>query len=507
MAARRSAASKRIQHIHFMTHFRIILALFCLCSAVQLLSAETSPNLVIIYTDEHNFRTLGCYRELLSEEEGHVWGKGVKVDTPHIDSIADSGTLLTSFYVATPVCSPSRASILSGLYPHATGVPTNDLPMNADVLTFAQALQNNGYATSFIGKWHLDGEAKPGWAPERKFGFEDNRYMYNRGHWKKFEETDEGPRVAALDKKGNPSYDLDAADEKTYATDFLMDRTIEFIDTNKSEPFCVMLSLPDPHGPNRVRPPYDTRFDHLEFESPRTMFKSESEMPGWAAANGNNFIWAQTLERNSMSAIFGMVQCIDDNVGKLLDYLRNNNLEEDTIVVFTSDHGDLMGEHRRHNKGLPYETSACVAFMLKYPKAVASKKVIRSTMTSADFAPTVLSLMGFEGALPDAHGSDLSSQFRKGGEEIDPDRIVYARATGCEARWVAAISDRYKLVYSTEDDPWLFDLEKDFEELINFAEDPEYVEIRKRMTDALIGQLRKTEDPVLEMETYLKWLR
>lgn len=487
--------------------FRTLLALFCIFLAVKSLTAESGPNLVIIYTDEHNFRTLGCYRELLSEEEGFVWGKGVKVDTPHIDSIADAGTLLTSFYVATPVCSPSRASILSGLYPHATGVPVNDVPMNDDVLTFAEVLRRSGYATSFIGKWHLDGEAKPGWAPERKFGFEDNCYMYNRGHWKKFEETAEGPRVAALDKKGNPSYDLNAADEDSYATDFLMDRTIEFIDANKNKPFCVMLSLPDPHGPNRVRPPYDTRFDHFDFESPRTMFKSESETPGWAAANGNNFIWAQTLEKKSMSAIFGMVQCIDDNVGKLLNCLRDNSLEEDTIVVFTSDHGDLMGEHRRHNKGLPYETSACVAFLLKYPKAVASKKVIRSTMTSADFGPTVLSLMGFKEALPNAHGADLSEQFRKGGAEIDPDRIVYARSTADKARWVAAISDRYKLVYSTEDDPWLFDLQKDFEELTNFANDPEYANIRELMTQSLVEQMKATKDPVLEMEAYKKWLR
>ena len=486
---------------------RLLFFLVSLISIVRSFAADSTPNLVVIYTDEHNFRPLGCYRELLAEEEGFVWGKGVKVDTPHIDSIADEGTLLTSFYVATPVCSPSRASILSGLYPHATGVPVNDVPMNDDVLTFAEVLRSNGYATSFIGKWHLDGEAKPGWAPERKFGFEDNRYMYNRGHWKKFKETADGPLVAALDKKGNPSYDLDAADEETYATDFLMNRTIEFIDANKDEPFCVMLSLPDPHGPNRVRPPYDTRFDHFEFESPRTMFKSESETPGWSAPSGNNFIWAQTLEMKSMSAIFGMVQCIDDNVGELLDYLRANNLEEDTIVVFTSDHGDLMGEHRRHNKGLPYETSACVAFLMKYPEAVASKNVIRSTMTSADFGPTVLSLMGFEGALPNAHGKDLSDQFRKGGREIDPDRIVYVRSTANQARWVAAISDRYKLVYSTEDDPWLFDLEKDFEELTNFADNPEYASIRKRMTRSLIGQLKETEDPILEMEAYNKWIR
>ena len=160
-----------------------------------------------------------------------------------------------------------------------------------------------------------------------------------------------------------------------------------------------------------------------------------------------------------------------------------------------------MGEHRRRNKGLPYETSACVAFIMKYPKAVASKNLMRSTMTSVDFGPTVLSLMGFEGALPDAHGRDLSDQFRKGGKEIDPDRIVYVRSTDNNARWVAAISDRYKLVYSTEDDPWLFDLEKDFEELINFADNAEYAGIRKRMTNALISQLKEAEDPILEMES------
>ena len=131
------------------------IALIVLSVWVASVSQGAGPNLVIIYTDEHNFRTLGCYREQLRPEEAYVWGEGVKVDTPHIDSLAREGSLCTSFYVATPVCSPSRASFISGLYPHATGVPQNDLPMNDNVLTFAEVLHSNGYATGYLGKWHL----------------------------------------------------------------------------------------------------------------------------------------------------------------------------------------------------------------------------------------------------------------------------------------------------------------------------------------------------------------
>jgi len=463
--------------------------------------------LVIIYTDEHNFRTLGCYREQLRPEEAYVWGEGVKVDTPHIDSLAREGSLCTSFYVATPVCSPSRASFISGLYPHATGVPQNDLPMNDNVLTFAEVLHSNGYATGYLGKWHLDGKAKPGWAPERDFGFKDNRYMYNRGHWKKFEDTPDGPRVAVVDKKGNPSYGVDKADASNYATDFLMDRTIDFIRENKEGPFCVMLSLPDPHGPNTVRPPYDERFTHFDFKSPSTMFKDPTETPKWVSTQSNNFIWEQALKRNAMAAIFGMVQCIDDNVGKLLEFLEANQLDENTIVVLTSDHGDLMGEHRLHNKGVPFETSAGVAFLIRHPNVVAKRNVIRAPMTSADFGPTILSLMGLEDGLPDAHGEDLSNLFTVSGNQSRDDRIVYLRATGYEARWIAAVNDRYKLVYSISDDPWLFDLEKDFEERVNQAENPEYSRIREELTRALLAQLNSTKDPVLKMEAYQKWLR
>lgn len=135
--------------------------------------------------------------------------------------------------------------------------------MNDDVISFAQILKKNGYMTGYAGKWHLDGNEKPQWEPKRKFGFEDNRYMFNRGHWKILELTPDGPQVRAR-KNGKPGYGVTGADKKSFTTDFLADRTIEFIEKNKNKPFCYMVSIPDPHGPDTVRKPYDTMYADIE---------------------------------------------------------------------------------------------------------------------------------------------------------------------------------------------------------------------------------------------------
>ncbi|MCB1124568.1 MAG: sulfatase-like hydrolase/transferase, partial [Verrucomicrobiae bacterium] len=405
--------------------------------------------------------------------------EGVKVDTPNLDQLASEGALLNSFYVSSPVCSPSRAAFTTSLMPHVTGVPTNDVPMYDNMVTFAEILGRNGYATGYLGKWHLDGDGKPEWEPKRKFGWQDNRYMFNRGHYKKLKDTPEGPRVdAKADKNGIPSYDLNNADEKSYTTDFLMDRTLEFIRKHKDESFCVMLSLPDPHGPNRVRDPYWDKYRQMPFEAPATMFKTPDQVPAWSSQTGSNYIEDEKLDPDQMAAIFGMIECIDDNMGRLLGELKQLNLEDNTIVVFTSDHGDLMGEHRRHNKGVPFEASAKVAFLMKSPGQIPAGKVINSVMTSVDFGPTVLSLMGIGDKFAESHGRDFSQNFTSKKPIIDGERIAYFRGTTNHPDWVAAVSDSYKLVISDKCSPWLYDLKKDPNELINFYEHPDYREIR-----------------------------
>ena len=449
------------------------------------------PNLLIIQTDEHNFRTLGCYREQLSHDQAFIWGEGNNVETPNIDYLAKNGVLFIKYYAATPVCSPSRGTLISGMYPQHTGVPKNDLPLNDGIVTYSEVLSKNGYKTGFVGKWHLDGEGKPQWEPERKFGFADNRYMFNRGHWKKFEDTTEGPKVAATNEKGNPTYDLNGANEKSFSTDFLVDKTIAFIEENKANPFSMYLSLPDPHGPDAVRPPYNEMYTHMNFEKPPTFNLDASIVPSWAKPEKN--------PKLTHHQYFGMVKCIDDNVGKLIMYLREANLLDKTIIVFTSDHGDLRAEHGKHNKGNPLEASAKIPFVVYYPTKIPAGTVVENAFNTVDFAPTFLKFMN-QKVPSQMEGRNFSELLTDPGNQENWEDITFMRSTGLldQGNWVAAVTSRYKLILSKSDDPWLIDMETDPDELINFIDEATKVEVIKELAKKLNEYAQKHNDPFLQ---------
>jgi arylsulfatase A-like enzyme len=438
--------------------------------------AAGKPNLVIVHTDEHHFNTLGCYG-----------GKIVK--TPHVDWLAEHGALCTSFYATTPVCSPSRASFVSGRYPQNTPVVTNNISLDDGIVSFAEILKRQGYATGYAGKWHLDGNGKPQWGPKRRFGFEDNRFMFNRGHWKKMEDTPDGPRVAARTPQGRPTYGVDGADEESFTTDWLTDKMIGFIEAHKDDPFCYMVSLPDPHGPNSVRPPYDTMYADVKVPIPATLRKTAEQTPAWAAtAKG---VTETSLQR-IMPAYYGMVKCIDDNLGKVLDTLRENELLDNTIVVFTADHGDLCGEHGRLNKGVPYEGSAKIPFVIYYPEKIQPGTVVQQALSCVDFLPTVLNLMEVKTAGKE-EGRDASALFA-GAVPPQWNDIAFVRGTS-GAGWLCAVTDDYKLVYAPQGDPWLFDLKQDPDELTNFFQHPDYQEIVERLTKELADYCQRHNDP------------
>ncbi len=461
---------------------KITITLVLAISCIILNAKEKQPNLIVIMTDEHNFRTLGCYRDLMTDEQAYVWGEGVAVETPNIDRIADEGAIAMNFYSSSPVCTPSRASFVSGLYPQATDSYKNNIPMNDKVVTFAQVLQKEGYATSYVGKWHLDGDAKPGFAPKRHFGFEDNRYMFNRGHWKKMEDGATEPAVE-MNVKGT--------DENSFTTDYLTTKFLEILERDKGDAFCAMLSIPDPHTPNTVREPYTSMFDHLNFEAPKTMQVSKEDMPVWGISKKE---FVTELKQNPMQDYFGMVKCIDDNVGRILRFLDDNELTDNTIILFTSDHGDMMGEHHRHNKGVAYETSARIPFVIRYPKAIMQGKVVRRAFTTADFTPTILGMMKAP-AIKNVHGSNASEVFTNTEKEVVDGRYNYM--TGTASNWVAAMNHRYKLVFSVTDSPWLFDLEKDPDELVNYYNAKGYETISKDMKRFLSEAIEKYNDRVL----------
>ncbi|WP_430934893.1 sulfatase family protein [Saccharicrinis sp. 156] len=459
----------------------------------QVESQNDKPNLVIIFTDEHNFRTLGCYREQLDEDQAFVWGKGVEVKTPHIDRIAHEGAVCNNFYSSSPVCTPSRASFVSGKYPIATRSYRNDIPLYDDVITFAEVLRNEGYSTSYLGKWHLDGDAKPGFEPDRKFGFTDNRYMFNRGHWKGLDEKDGKPVLYGKydAQTQRQSVNLKKITKENFTTDYLASKALEILERDKDKPFCMMISIPDPHTPNTVRPPYDTMYEDLFFKEPKTMQTPKDKMPKWAAIGDKNE--AKELDQGKMQRYFGMVKCIDDNVGRILGFLDKNKLTDNTIVLFTSDHGDLMGEHRKHNKGNPYEASAKVPFVLRYPSKIRPGKVINKAFTTADFTPTILGMMGMP-ALKKQHGIDASVDFTSKKKVITDDRVTYM--TSSSQNWIAALTYRYKLVLSPSEKPWLIDLKKDANEEVNFYKNPEYKEVVKKLQTELLMQAKKFKDPI-----------
>ena len=446
-----------------------------------------SFNLLILQTDEHNFRTLGCYRKTLPPEQAHMWGRAV-VETPNIDWIAANGAICTSFYATSPVCSPSRAAFVSGRYPQNTPVVTNNIPLSDDIVTFAEILRRKGYATGYAGKWHLDGNGKPQWAPRRKFGFEDNRYMFNRGHWKQLEETEMGPRVAARNAQGKPTYSVKGADEKSFTTDYLADRAVDFVRKHKDRPFCYFVAWPDPHGPDTVRAPYDTMYKDQTYEKPRTFDKKAAALPTWGKPGQGGY---------QQASYYGMVRCIDENVGKIVKSLRTAGILERTFIVFTSDHGDLRGEHHRHNKGVPYEASARIPFLLYGPGKVKPGAVIDEALTCVDFLPTVLALMGVEAAGRE-EGRDASALFAAGSAPDGWKDIAFMRAAGRSGEgWIAALTDRYKLVFSPKDMPWLFDLEKDPDELINQFRRPEVRETIRQLSKLLRAYGVKYKDPYI----------
>jgi arylsulfatase A-like enzyme len=305
----------------------------------------------MIITDEHNLRTLGCYRDFMESQnqrdQAYVWGDALKVETPNIDRLASEGALFTNFYTVLPNCTPSRASFMSGLYPKKTGAYSNHQKMKDNIVTFAEILQSQGdYYTGYFGKWHLNGVEKPGWGNrESKFGFEDRKYQFNRGHWKFLDDVNgimEGHGFDGATKfKGE--------EEKHYTTDYLFDRGIEFIEEAKQrdKPFAFVLSIPDPHDSNAVRQPYEDMYKDMHFNLPITTRKAVLLNPAPPIWNEHDYLGVPLNEaksylnefeesstyQNYLQQYFGMVKCVDDNVGKLLDYIDNEGIKEETIVV------------------------------------------------------------------------------------------------------------------------------------------------------------------------------
>ncbi|MHA7831758.1 MAG: sulfatase family protein [Flagellimonas sp.] len=362
------------------------------------------PNIVVVLADQLRSFELSCYG-------------GVNIQTPNFDRLAKEGLMLTNAYSTYPICTPFRGMLLTGRYPLNSGISNNDHPLNPNLPSFAKAVKAQGYHTAYIGKWHLDGKGRTSYIPpERRLGFE---------HWQALECTHEYFKSLYFDNDAKePEYweGFDAQAQTASAIEYIQNR-------NTESPFFMTLSWGPPHDPyiapenyrNRVKPEdlilreniaEHTIVDELQnnprFTIPDEYIESHHKLRKYAKE--------EQLIRNRYAGYLAAILALDDYLGDLIETLEEEKILDNTIIVFTSDHGDHLGSHQFYGKNTPFLESTSIPFLMRYPKEINSGTVSDVLLSPIDIFPTVFGLADLEHAKVD--GTDLSPIIKNEKEDL-----------------------------------------------------------------------------------------
>lgn len=413
------------------------------------------PSVLLILPDQWRGQDLGCMGNS-------------DVVTPNLDRLASQGVLFRNTFANTPVCCPARANILTGKYAHKHGMVANDLRLRESETTIAEVLATQGYRTGFVGKWHLDGGKRlPGFVPPgpRRQGFAywaANECDHRHFHPTYFRDTDQ------------------PINEDKFEPEVWTDRAIEFLKQAGEDPFFLIVSMGPPHDPYGAPEKFMKLYDPAKL----TM------RPNWAEG-------VPGAGRKEVAAYDAAITAVDDQVGLLMRALKESGRAEDTIVLFTSDHGDMLGSHGQRLKRKPWEESIRVPGIVRYPARVKAGRTSEALLTHVDLAPTLLSLCGLP--VPnDMQGTDLSGLVL-GTTDRGPDSaflqifVPFAGDTTPHP-WRGVRTGRF-MYARTEAGPWLlYDLEDDPYEMKNLAHDPSHAAVRGRMEENLAGWMKRTGD-------------
>ncbi len=391
-----------------------------------------------------------------------------EVRTPNLDRLASQGVLFRNTFANTPVCCPARANLLTGKYAHKNGMVANDLRLRESETTLAEILAAQGYKTGFIGKWHLDGGKRlPGFVPPgpRRQGF---------AFWAANECSHEHFRPTYFRDDDRP------ITETQFEPTVWVDRAIEFLKQVRDDPFFLVVSMGPPHDPYGAPEPFLKLYDPARL----TMRPNWSEgVPG--------------AGRKEVAAYYAAMTAVDEQVGRLLKVLDDSGRAEDTIVLFTSDHGDMLGSHGKRLKRKPWEESIRVPGILRFPARVGPARTSDVPLSHVDFAPTLLSLCGLP--IPtEMQGTDLSGVVL-GTTSRGPDSAFFQifvpfAGDGTPDPWRGVRTDRF-LYARTEAGSWvLYDLKDDPYELKNLADDPDHAAVKDQMEAKLAGWMKRTDD-------------
>ncbi len=458
------------------------------------------PNIVFITTDQQRWDTLGCYGN------SHV-------RTPNLDALAGQGVRFELCYAPNPVCAPTRAAIYTGRWPHVCGVWANGVDLPRHERLFTRLLADAGYDCGLIGKVHLGGCANGRVEPRLDDGYRVYEWAHHPGGdwgeknawWKWLQSL--GPEPP----RPQPPYPIAKGGvgwpRERHFTHWAAERTIEFI-REAQRPFFVWMSLFDPHHP------FDPPLEYLEMydpaEVPRPKYKpGELDRKPWFHREGHlktyrhgpGFVDYTPEEIQGMvAAYYGMVTLIDDEVGRVLDALDSFGLADQTLVVFASDHGDMLGDHGILLKGpFMYEGAVRVPLVMRWPGQIGQGHVVDEMVSLVDLTATFLEAAGLEvprtmqswSLLPAARAEVWEprgwamAMYR----ESETPRVPPVHATMLRA-------GQYKIVvHHGARDGELYDLQADPHEFDNLWWDERYRDVKMEMMHRLVDALWATEDP------------
>jgi len=438
-------------------------------------------NVVFILVDDQRWDAFS--------HKGHPFLK-----TPAADSIAENGVSFNRAYVTTSLCSPSRATILTGLYAHSHRVVDNRTPVSDDLTFFSEYLQGAGYETAFVGKWHMGDDDAPrrGW----------DHWVSFRGQGSYFPEQADGS-IAQLNVDG------ERVPQTKYVTDELTDYAVRWLETRRDaeRPWLLYLSHKAVHHDFSPAPRHRGAFDDVTLPEPPSTEGTELDerKPMWArnqrnSWHGANFPFHDTLGETGdiYRRYCEAMLSVDESAGRVLETLRELGLLESTLVIYYSDNGHLWGEQGLIDKRTAYEASIRVPLMMQCPEALPQGATVDRLVANVDLAPTILDAAGLV-PQPGLHGRSLLPLAR--GERVDDWRIDLVYEYFWE-RWApstptlhALVGERYKYVrpYGLWDLAELYDLEKDPDELVNLARDPRYRRLALKMDERLFERLAELD--------------
>ncbi|MCP4877914.1 MAG: choline-sulfatase [Gammaproteobacteria bacterium] len=437
------------------------------------MTQKQQPNILVIMADQFAAPVLSTYG-------------GKTAITPHLDKLAAGAVVFDSAYCNSPLCAPSRYVFMSGQLPSKIGAYDNAAEFPADIPTYAHYLRHSGYRTALSGKMHFCG-------PDQLHGFEERLttdiYPADYGWFPDWENFDKRPswyhNMSSVTQAGKTvrTNQLDFDDEVVFHAQRYLYNHVRGDDTR---PFCLTVSMTHPHDPYAISGEYWDRYEGIDIDMPSFELADDEQDP-----HSRRLLHVYQKDRDQMTdqqirdarrAYYGAVSYVDDQVGKLMQALKETGLADNTIVVFTADHGDMLGERGLWYKMSYFEWSARVPLMVYAPGFFESHRVSQS-VSIMDLLPTFVELANDgkppEYAMP-IDGRSLMTHLRGAGstDEAAHDEVIGEyMGEGVVAPMFMIRRGNYKYICSKPDPDQLFNLAEDPEERINLAEDEKYREL------------------------------